>query len=254
VSEEKSKEESSPVGLIALIVVIVACAFGLPFGIEMWTHRAHSPNELAKFDVSKSEDLRLDPKGMTGTFEKLDVVENAKFALSLAKIWDSDAELVRIRVGECERGGIVDVADEDASNDVRYDFVALGGARRSHTSEKRSGVELANGSAADAQYQSLRLVFKKGHLVAKSGSESPVKGAPPTLACPMSKLGDLIATSNMHKYAIDLRSRSVKVGKDASGSSVYKDVWRWEASGDGPSTNVCDDTCTLEGTPECPAR
>ncbi len=249
-----TKDEKTPAWAIALIIVVVVSAVGLPLGLEMWSHRAHSPNELAKFDVSKNEDLRLNPKGMSGTFEKFDVVENATFALGLAKIWDPDAELVRIRVGECERGGIVDVADEDASNAVRYEFVALGDARRSHTSEKRSGVELANGSADEQVHQSLTLVFKRGHLVAKSGSESPSKGAPPKLACPMSKLGDLIATSNMHKYSIDLRSRRVKVGKDAFGSGVYKDIWRWEASGDGPSTNVCDDTCTLEGTADCPTR
>lgn len=251
--EEKEKEKEDKTGAIigVIVVGVVVLGFGSAVGDELWKNRAHPASDLASF--TGKEKLKLDHKGMDGTFARFDVVANATYAESLAKIWASNAELVRIRVTECQRGGLVDVSEDEKSNEVRYEFAALGSGG-GHASEGHASD--SHKSDPSASYESLRLTFAEGKLIAKGGSESPYGHAPPTFGCSMSKLGDVIATSNMAVYSLDLRNRSVRVGKDSSGSSIYKDLWRWEASGSGGtgSINVCDATCTAEGSPDCPTR
>jgi hypothetical protein len=230
-SEEKEKDRSGII-VTAIVLVIMGLSIGGVVGGEMWKNRTHPTSELASY--TGHEKLKLDPKGMDGTFARFDVVANATFAESLAKIWAANAQLIRIRVDTVERGGLVDITEEEKSNEVRYEFAAYGssgGKSEGHGSEAPS-----HGSSQS--YESLRLSFKRGTLTASSGSESPSDDIPaPTFGCSMSKLGDVIATSNMREYRLDFRNRRIRAGKDASGSTVYKNLWRWEASGSGGSVS-----------------
>jgi hypothetical protein len=250
------KEEKPNVLLIVGVTVgVLGVSVGLPLGIGHWKSRAHTPQELATYDFEKHhEDLRIDSKGMQGTYARFDVVANAAFADSLAKIWDPQAQLVRVKVKRCDRSGTIDLTEEESRDYVNYEFVALGSASRDHSNVTHAS-ETTSDVTSNAPHTSLKLEFDHGKLVASNGSESPVDAPPPVFNCPMDRLAALIATANVTTYSLDLRPRRIRMGKDASGTKVYKTFWRWEASGEGnQNAVVCADTCTLEGSPDCPAR
>jgi hypothetical protein len=230
----EDKEGSGAVGVIVVIAVIVVVA-AVIVGIGFYQQRGHSMSELAEYDTTKGEKLRLSTTGMHGSFAKFEVIENEKFAQDLARTWAPDAQLARIRVDKVQRGGVVDLSSDDKANEVRYEFTAQGSGGKEHGTESHTN-EIGSGS--DDTHVSLRLSFSDEELIAKGGSESPPTTPPPMGCASMVALNGAIAPSNLQTYALDLRFRSKR--------------WVWEASGDGPTVRVCADTCALEGTPECP--
>jgi hypothetical protein len=237
VGEEK---EESGAAVAAIVIGIVVVIVGVLVGVGFYQQRGHSMKELADYDTTKGEKLRLSTKGMHGSFEKFDVIENVPFAEDLAKTWANDAQLARIRVDKVHRGGVVDISGGDKDekyNEVRYEFAAQGAGGKQHGSESHTS-EIGSGSSSDT-HVSLRLSFSDDELIAKGGSESPPTTPPPMGCTSMEALNKAIAPSNLQTYGLDLRFRSKR--------------WVWEASGtDGNSVRVCADTCALEGTPECP--
>ena len=233
--EKKEEKKEGPSALVVVLFIVgILAVSAIPVGYEVWKARAHPPQDLADYDFEKHHEMPLSTKGMPGKFERFDVVANAAFAQSMAKMWDGSAQLVRIKVSEAKRGALIDVSDDEHSNYVRYEFVAPGSDSREHASVSH-GTETGSGGSSSS-YTGLEIEFRRGAIHASHGSESPIDAPPPTFGCSSDALGGAVAASNMQKYSLNLRPRQVR------NTQTY--YWRWEASGDGPTFYVCDATCS----------